>query len=102
MTTEHLVILCLFGWIPITALGSLIKTMRAGGGAKGGKAITKQRDAMQVELETLRAELEQLRNTSTGFDISFDKRLSELELQARLARLKDIEANQGQQQSHHR
>ena len=101
MTTEHLVILCLFGWIPITALGSLIKTMRAGG-AKGGKASIKQRDAMQVELETLRAELEQLRNTSTGFDISFDKRLSDLELQARLARLKDIEANQGQQQSHHR
>jgi hypothetical protein len=75
--------------------------MRAGG-AKGGKASIKQRDAMQVELETLRAELEQLRNTSTGFDISFDKRLSELELQARLARIKDIEANHGQQQSHHR
>lgn len=75
--------------------------MRAGGG-KSGKASIKQRDAMQVELETLRAELEQLRNTSTGFDISFDKRLSELELQARLARLKDIEANHGQQQSHHR
>lgn len=101
MTTEHLVILCLFGWIPITALGSLIKTMRAGG-AKAGKASIKQRDAMQVELETLRAELEQLRNTSTGFDLSFDKRLSELELQARLARLKDIEVTQGQQQSHHR
>lgn len=101
MTTEHLVILCLFGWIPITALGSLIKTMRAGGG-KSGKASIKQRDAMQVELEMLRAELEQLRNTSTGFDISFDKRLSELELQARLARRKDIEANHGQQQSHHR
>lgn len=75
--------------------------MRAGG-AKGGKASIKQREAMQVELETLRAELEQLRNTSTGFDISFDKRLSELELQARLARLKDIESNHGQQQSHHR
>ena len=101
MTTEHLVILCLFGWIPITALGSLIKTMRGGGG-KAGKVNNKQRDSMQVELETLRAELEQLRNTSTGFDISFDKRLSELELQARLARLKDIEANQGQQQSQHR
>ena len=101
MTTEHLVILCLFGWIPITALDSLIKTTRAGG-AKGGTASIKQRDAMQVELETLRAELEQLRNTSTGFDISFDKRLSELELQARLARLKDIDANHGQQQSHHR
>ena len=66
------------------------------------KASIKQRDAMQVELETLRAELEQLRNTSTGFDLSFDKRLSELELQARLARLKEIDANHGQQQSHHR
>jgi hypothetical protein len=57
---------------------------------------------MQLELQSLRAELEQLRDTSTGFDISFDKRLSELELQARLARLKDIEANQGQQQTNHR
>lgn len=101
MTTEHLVILCLFGWIPITALGSLIKTMRGGGG-KAGKLNAKQADAMQLELQSLRAELEQLRDTSTGFDISFDKRLSELELQARLARLKDIEANQGQQQSNHR
>ena len=101
MTTEHLVILCLFGWIPITALGTLIKTMRAGGG-KGGKVNNKQLDAMQDELDQLRADMDQLRNTSTGFDLSFDKRLSELELQARLARLKDIDANHGQQQSHHR
>ena len=30
---------------------------------------------------------------STGFDISFDKRLSDIELQARLAKLSDVEAN---------
>jgi hypothetical protein len=93
VTTEHLVILCLFGWIPITALGSLLKTMRAGGG-KGGKVNNKQLDAMQSELEQLRAEVEQLRSTSTGFDLSFDKRLSEIELQARLAKLTDASAAQ--------
>lgn len=93
MTTEHLVILCLFGWIPITAMGSLIKTMRGGGG-KGGKVNNKQLDAMQSELEQLRSEVEQLRSTSTGFDLSFDKRLSEIELQARLAKLKDASASQ--------
>ena len=101
MATEHLLILCLLGWIPITALGSLIKTMRGGGG-KGVKVNNKQLDAMQAELDHLRTEMDQLRNTSTGFDLSFDKRLSELELQARLARLKDIDTNHGQQQSHHR
>ena len=101
MTTEHLVILCLFGWIPITALGTLIKTMRAGGG-KGGKVNNKQLDAMQSELELLRAEVEQLRSTSTGFDLSFDKRLSEIELQARLAKLKDVAASQSINQTHQR
>ena len=101
MTTEHLVILCLFGWIPITALGTLIKTMRAGGG-KGGKVNNKQLDAMQAELEQLRAEVEQLRSTSTGFDLSFDKRLSEIELQARLAKLKDVAASQSINQTHQR
>ena len=101
MTTEHLVILCLFGWIPITALGTLIKTMRAGAG-KGGKVNNKQLDAMQSELELLRAEVEQLRSTSTGFDLSFDKRLSEIELQARLAKLKDVAASQSINQTHQR
>jgi len=99
VTTEHLVILCLFGWIPITALGSLLKTMRAGGG-KGGKVNNKQLDSMQSELEQLRAEVEQLRSTSTGFDLSFDKRLSEIELQARLAKLKDASAAQSINQTH--
>ena len=101
MTTEHLVILCLFGWIPITALGTLIKTMRAGGG-KGGKVNNKQLDAMQSELDQLRAEMDQLRNTSTGFDLSFDKRLSEIELQARLAKLKDAPTAQSINQTHQR
>ena len=101
MTTEHLVILCLFGWIPITAVGTLIKTMRGGGG-KGGKVNNKQLDAMQSELDQLRAEVEQLRNTSTGFDLSFDKRLSEIELQARLAKLKDAPTAQSINQTHQR
>jgi hypothetical protein len=101
VTTEHLVILCLFGWIPITALGTLIKTMRAGGG-KGGKVNNKQLDAMQSELDQLRAEMDQLRNTSTGFDLSFDKRLSEIELQARLAKLKDAPTAQSINQTHQR
>ena len=101
MTTEHLVILCLFGWIPITAMGSLIKTLRSGGG-KGGKVNNKQLDAIQAELEQLRSEVEQLRSTSTGFDLSFDKRLSEIELQARLAKLKDGTASQGAHQTHQR
>ncbi len=101
MTTEHLVILCLFGWIPITAVGTLIKTMRAGGG-KGGKVSNKQLDAMQSELDQLRAEMDQLRNTSTGFDLSFDKRLSEIELQARPAKLKDAPTAQSINQTHQR
>jgi hypothetical protein len=99
VATEHLLILCLLGWIPISALGSLIKTMRAGGG-KGGKVNNKQLDAMQAELDQLRTEMEQLRSTSTGFDLSFDKRLSEIELQARLAKLKDASAAQSINQTH--
>jgi hypothetical protein len=101
MDTAPLVVLLLFSWIPILSITHMVKTLRGGGG-KSGKVNNKQLDAMQAELDQLRAEMDQLRNTSTGFDLSFDKRLSELELQARLARLKDIDANHGQQQSHHR
>ena len=66
-------------------------------GAKGGQVGKK---VASVELEELRAQVsslteqvEQLRHTATGFDLSFDKRLSEIELQARLAKLSDVEAN---------
>jgi hypothetical protein len=102
MDTAPLVVLLLFSWIPILSLTHMVKTLRGGGGGKSGKVNNKHLDAMQAELDHLRTEMDQLRNTSTGFDLSFDKRLSELELQARLARLKDIDANHGQQQSHHR
>ena len=102
MDTAPLVVLLLFSWIPILSLTHMVKTLRGGGGGKSGKVNNKHLDAMQSELDQLRAEMDQLRNTSTGFDLSFDKRLSEIELQARLARLKDIDANHGQQQSHHR
>ena len=102
MDTAPLVVLLLFSWIPILSITHMVKTLRGGGGGKSGKVNNKHLDAMQSELDHLRTEMDQLRNTSTGFDLSFDKRLSELELQARLARLKDIDANHGQQQSHHR
>jgi hypothetical protein len=102
MDTAPLVVLLLFSWIPILSLTHMVKTLRGGGGGKSGKVNNKHLDAIQAELDQLRAEMDQLRNTSTGFDLSFDKRLSEIELQARLARLKDIDANHGQQQSHHR
>jgi hypothetical protein len=46
--------------------------------------------------------MDQLRNTSTGFDLSFDKRLSDLELQARLAKLKDAPTAQSINQTHQR
>ena len=101
MEIAPLIVMLLFSWIPILSITHMVKTLRGGGG-KSGKVNNKHLDAMQSELDQLRAEMDQLRNTSTGFDLSFDKRLSELELQARLTRLKEIEANHGQQQSHHR
>jgi hypothetical protein len=98
MEIAPLVVLLLFSWIPILSLTHMVKTLRGGGGGKSGKVNNKQLDAMQRELEQLRADMDQLRNTSTGFDLSFDKRLSEIELQTRLAKLKDAPTTQ----SHHR
>jgi hypothetical protein len=98
MEIAPLVVLLLFSWIPILSITHMVKTLRGGGGGKSGKVNNKQLDAMQRELEQLRADMDQLRNTSTGFDLSFDKRLSEIELQTRLAKLKDAPTTQ----SHHR
>ena len=101
METVTLIVLVLFSWIPILSITHMVKTLRGGGG-KGGKVNNKQLDAMLSELDQLRAEMDQLRNTSTGFDLSFDKRLSDLELQARLAKLKDAPTAQSINQTHQR
>jgi len=101
METVTLIVLVLFSWIPILSITHMVKTLRGGGG-KGVKVNNKQLDAMQSELDQLRAEMDQLRNTSTGFDLSFDKRLSEIELQARLAKLKDAPSAQSINQTHQR
>ena len=99
MGTEQIVVICLFSWIPILAFTHMIKTVHnLHEGGKATKRKGKQGDHLEASVEHLRAELEQLRNTSTGFDLSFDKRLSELELQTRLAKLKDAPTSQ----SHHR
>jgi len=66
--------------VPILAVRSLVMGIIR---AKGG----------QVDKRVASTEIDQLRHESTGFDISFDKRLSEIELQARLAKLSDVEAN---------
>ena len=68
--------------VPILAVRSLIMGII---GAKGGQVGKK--------VSSLTEQVEQLRHVSTGFDISFDKRLSEFELQTRLAKLSDVEAN---------
>ena len=62
--------------VPILAVRSLIMGII---GAKGGQVGKK--------VSSLTEQVEQLRHVSTGFDISFDKRLSEFELQTRLAKL---------------
>ena len=49
--------------------------------AKDGRVVN--------QVSSLTEQVEQLRHVSTGFDISFDKRLSEIELLARLAKLSD-------------
>ena len=66
-------------------------------GAKGGQVGKKvafvELDQLRAQVSSLTEQVEQLRHVSTGFDIAFDKRLSEIELQARLAKLSDVEAN---------
>jgi len=65
--------------------------------AKDGRVVNQvsstEVDQLRAKVSSLTEQVEQLRHISTGFDISFDKRLSDIELQARLAKLSDVEAN---------
>ena len=67
--------------------------IRAKGGQVDKRVASTEIDQLRAQVSSLTEQVEQLRNTSTGFDLSFDKRLSEIELQARLAKLSDVEAN---------
>ena len=85
------VLILMVSWIPILALKSLIYEFRRDGGAK--RASSSEIEQLKAQVAALNEQVEQLRHVSTGFDISFDKRLSDIELQARLAKLSDVEAN---------
>ena len=69
-------LLLLGSCVPILAVRSLIMGIIR---AKDGRVAN--------QVSSLTEQVEQLRHVSTGFDISFDKRLSEFELQTRLAKL---------------
>ena len=62
--------------VPILAVRSLIMGII---GAKGGRVAN--------QVSSLTDQVDLLRHTATGFDLSFDKRLSEIELLARFAKL---------------
>ena len=83
-------------WVPILAVAQMVKTLRVG---IPNKTDNKQLESMQSELELLREEVAQLRSVSTGFDLSFDKRLSEIELNARLAKVSDVPTSQSMPQN---
>lgn len=80
--------------VPILAVRSLIMGII---GAKGGRVANQvsstETDQLRAQVASLTDQVDLLRHTATGFDLSFDKRLSEIELQARLAKLSDVEAN---------
>jgi TolA-binding protein len=67
--------------------------IRAKGGQVDKKVASTEINQLRAQVSSLTEQVEQLRHVSTGFDISFDKRLSDIELQARLAKLSDVEAN---------
>jgi hypothetical protein len=71
----------------------VIGILRAKGGQVDKRVASTEIDQLRAQVSALTEQVEQLRNTSTGFDLSFDKRLSEIELNARLAKLSDVEAN---------
>ena len=83
-------LLLLGSCVPILAVRSLvIGIMRAKDGQVGNKVAAVELDQLRAQVSALTEQVDQLRNTSTGFDLSFDKRLSEIELNARLAKLND-------------
>jgi uncharacterized coiled-coil protein SlyX len=73
--------------------------MRAKDGQVGKKVASTEIDQLRAQVSALTEQVEQLRHVSTGFDISFDKRLSDIELQARLAQLNDVPASQSTHQN---
>lgn len=84
------VLILMVSWIPILALKSLIKEFRGkDGGAK--RASSSEIEQLKAQVAALNEQVEQLRHTATGFDLSFDKRLSEIELQARLSDVSALE-----------
>lgn len=90
------VLILMVSWIPILALKSLIYEFRRDGGAK--RASSSEIEQLKAQVAALNEQVEQLRHVSTGFDISFDKRLSDIELQARLSKLSDVSTESGHQQ----
>lgn len=91
-------LLLLGSWIPILAVKSLISEIRGKDGASPKKASTTEIDQLRAQVASLTEQVEQLRHTATGFDLSFDKRLSEIELQTRLSKLSDVSTESGHQQ----
>jgi hypothetical protein len=64
--------------VPILAVRSLFRVIIR---AKDGRVVN--------QVSSLTEQVDLLRHTATGLDLSFDKRLSEIELLARLAKLAD-------------
>jgi uncharacterized coiled-coil protein SlyX len=73
--------------------------IRAKGGQVDKRVASTEIDQLRAQVSALTEQVDQLRNTSTGFDLSFDKRLSDIELQARLAQLNDVPASQSTHQN---
>jgi hypothetical protein len=80
--------------VPILAVRSLFRVIIR---AKDGRVVNQvsftEVDQLRAQVSSLTEQVDRLRHTATGFDLSFDKRLSDIELQARLAKLSDVEAN---------
>mgnify|MGYP006208615145 CR=1 FL=1 len=85
--------------VPILAVRSLVMgIIRAKGGQVGKIVASTEIDQLRAQVSSLTEQVEQLRHVSTGFDISFDKRLSDIELQARLSKLSDATTTSEHQQ----
>ena len=92
-------LLLLGSCVPILAVRSLVMgIIRAKGGQVDKRVASTDIDQLRAQVSSLTEQVEQLRHVSTGFDISFDKRLSDIELQARLSKLSDVSTESGHQQ----
>lgn len=101
MSVNILMVLCLCGWIPLLAVSKILRDLTALGLESGRKQNPNEVARLRLELAEVREELEALRSTSTGFDLSFDKRLSEMELHLRLSKLKDVQSRDEQTHQGH-